>query len=117
MKDESGPPAPSVEASNRGYDSRPIPDRLLAIFLAALVVALVLGYLFVNKLVDIRARRTVRWLIAKTAGPANCRPVAGQTPYTFGRLTIGGTEDSCHSCARSDAWDSAPKTGNGQQVR
>ena len=29
------------------------PDRLLAIFLAALVVALVLGYLFLNKLVDI----------------------------------------------------------------
>jgi hypothetical protein len=53
MKDESGPPAPSVEPSHRGYDSRPIPDRLLAIFLAVLVVALVLGYLFVNKLAQI----------------------------------------------------------------
>ena len=53
MKDESGPPAPSVEPAHRGYDSRPIPDRLLAIFLAVLVVALVLGYLFVNKLAEI----------------------------------------------------------------
>jgi hypothetical protein len=53
MKDESGPPAPLVEPPHRGYDSRPIPDRLLAIFLAALVVALVLGYLFVNKLASI----------------------------------------------------------------
>ena len=53
MKDDSGPPAPSGEPSHHGYDSRPIPDRLLAIFLAALVVALVLGYLFLNKLVDI----------------------------------------------------------------
>jgi hypothetical protein len=56
MKDEGGPPAPSVEASNRDYDSRPIPDRLLAIFLAALVVALVLGYLFLSKLVNISSQ-------------------------------------------------------------
>jgi hypothetical protein len=53
MKDESGPPAPSVEPPHRGYDSRPIPDRLLGIFLAVLVVALVIGYLFVNKLAEI----------------------------------------------------------------
>jgi len=53
MKDENGPPVPSVEPPHRGYDSRPIPDRLLAIFLAVLVVALVLGYLFVNKLAEI----------------------------------------------------------------
>jgi hypothetical protein len=53
MKDDSGAPAPSGEPSHRGYDSRPIPDRLLAIFLAALVLAMVLGYLFLNKLVDI----------------------------------------------------------------
>jgi hypothetical protein len=52
MKDEGGPPAP-VEPPHRGYDSRPIPDRLLAIFLAVLVIALVLGYLFVNKLAAI----------------------------------------------------------------
>ena len=56
MKDESGPPAPSVEPPHRGYDSRPIPDHLLGIFLAVLVVALVLGYLFVNKLVDISSQ-------------------------------------------------------------
>jgi hypothetical protein len=56
MKDENGPPSPSVAPSQRGYDSRPIPDRLLAIFLAALVVALVLGYLFLNKLVDISSQ-------------------------------------------------------------
>jgi hypothetical protein len=43
MKDERGPPPPSGEPSHRGYDSRPIPDRLLAIFLAGLVLALVLG--------------------------------------------------------------------------
>jgi hypothetical protein len=53
MKDESGAPAPPVEPSHRGYDARPIPDRLLVIFLAVLVVALVLGYLFVNKLAEI----------------------------------------------------------------
>jgi hypothetical protein len=56
MKDERGPPAPSGEPSHHGYDSRPIPDRLLAIFLAVLVVALVLGYLFLNKLVDISSQ-------------------------------------------------------------
>ena len=47
MKDERDAPAPSGEPPHHGYDSRPIPDRLLAIFLA------VLGYLFLNKLVDI----------------------------------------------------------------
>jgi hypothetical protein len=56
MKDENGPPAPSVEPMHRSYDTRPIPDRLLAIFLAALVLALVLGYLFLNKLVDISSQ-------------------------------------------------------------
>jgi hypothetical protein len=34
-------------------DSRPIPDSVLAIFLAILAVALVLGYLFLNKMVEI----------------------------------------------------------------
>jgi hypothetical protein len=52
-KDESAPPAPSGEPSNRSYDGRPIPDSVLAIFLAILAVALVLGYLFLNKMVDI----------------------------------------------------------------
>jgi hypothetical protein len=32
---------------------RPVSNRMLAIFLAALAAALVLGYLFVNKLADI----------------------------------------------------------------
>lgn len=56
MKDKRGPSAPSGDPAHRGYDLRPIPDRLLAIFLAALVVALVLGYLFLNKLVDISSQ-------------------------------------------------------------
>jgi hypothetical protein len=68
MKDESGAPASSVEASNRGHDSRPIPDRLLAIFLAALGVALVLGYLFVNKLVDISSQEDCALAHRKNCG-------------------------------------------------
>ena len=35
------------------WDSRPIPDSVLAIFLVVLVAALLLGYLFLNKMVDI----------------------------------------------------------------
>ena len=57
MKDKRGPSAPSGDPAHRGYNSQPIPDRLLAIFLAALVVALVLGYLFLNKLVDISSQK------------------------------------------------------------
>jgi hypothetical protein len=53
MMDESDPSRPSGEPSHRNYDSRPIPDGMLAVFVAGLVVALVLGYLFLNKLVDI----------------------------------------------------------------
>ena len=41
---------------NQDVDSRPIPDSMLAIFLAILAVALVLGYLFLNKLVDISSQ-------------------------------------------------------------
>jgi hypothetical protein len=52
-KDESDAPEPPAEPSHHNYDSRPIPDRVLAVFLAVLAVALVLGYLFVNKMVDI----------------------------------------------------------------
>jgi hypothetical protein len=52
-KDEGGAPTPSGKPSNRSYDERPIPDALLAIFLVALATALVLGYLFLNKLVAI----------------------------------------------------------------
>jgi hypothetical protein len=52
-KDEGGAPAPPGKPSNRGYDERPIPDALLAVFVAVLATALVLGYLFLNKLVAI----------------------------------------------------------------
>jgi hypothetical protein len=51
--DEGGASAPSGKPSNRSYDERPIPDALLAIFLAVLATALVLGYLFLNKMVEI----------------------------------------------------------------
>jgi len=51
-KDESGAPAPG-EPSKRRFDERPISDVLLAIFLGVLATALVLGYLFLNKMVDI----------------------------------------------------------------
>jgi hypothetical protein len=37
---------------NDGAGPRPVSDRGLAVFLVALAVALVLGYLFVNKLAD-----------------------------------------------------------------
>jgi hypothetical protein len=52
-KDEGGAPAPSGKPSNRDYDERPIPDALLAVFIAVLATVLVLGYLFLNKLVAI----------------------------------------------------------------
>jgi hypothetical protein len=52
--DQSAPPAPG-EPPDRTHDldTRPIPDSVLAIFLAILAVALVLGYLFLNKMADI----------------------------------------------------------------
>jgi hypothetical protein len=55
MKDEGGHPAPIGEPSKpaSGEGSRPVSDAMLAIFLATLTIALVLGYLFLNKLVDI----------------------------------------------------------------
>jgi hypothetical protein len=52
-KDEDGAQAPAGKPPYRGYDERPIPDALLAIFLATLATALVLGYLFLNKMVAI----------------------------------------------------------------
>jgi hypothetical protein len=54
-QDESTTAAPTAEPPDRNheFDSRPIPDSVLAIFLAILVVALVLGYLFLNKMIDI----------------------------------------------------------------
>ena len=52
---QNGGSGPSGEPSNRGDDvgSRPIPGAVLAMILAILAVALVLGYLFVNKMADI----------------------------------------------------------------
>jgi hypothetical protein len=54
-KDRSGGAAPSGEPPDHGNDPnlRPVSDAALAIFIAALTIALVLGYLFLNKLVDI----------------------------------------------------------------
>jgi type VI protein secretion system component VasF len=54
-KDQSGGAAPSGEPPDRNNErnSRPVSDAMLAIFLAALAAALVLGYLFLNRLVDI----------------------------------------------------------------
>jgi hypothetical protein len=52
-KDESSTSAPPGEPSKHRFDERPIPDALLAIFLSVLAIALVLGYLFLNKMVDI----------------------------------------------------------------
>ena len=54
-QDESTPPAPTGKPPDRNHDvdSRPIPDSVLAIFLAMLAAALVFGYLFLSKMVDI----------------------------------------------------------------
>jgi hypothetical protein len=55
MKHEDGGGPRPVEPSKRVGDdeSGPVSNRALVIFLAALAAALVLGYLFVNKLADI----------------------------------------------------------------
>jgi len=51
---QSGAPPPGQPTGRSdGQESRPLSDRMLAIFFAALVTALVLGYLLLNKLVDI----------------------------------------------------------------
>ena len=52
---KGGGAAPSEEPPDHGNDPnlRPVSDATLAIFLAALAIALVLGYLLLNKLVDI----------------------------------------------------------------
>jgi hypothetical protein len=52
--DQPPPPTPGEPPDrNHDLDTRPIPDSVLAIFLAILAVALVLGYLLLNKMVDI----------------------------------------------------------------
>ncbi len=54
-EDQGGRAGPSGEPSGRSDDdsSQPVPGGVLAMILAILAVALVLGYLFVNKLADI----------------------------------------------------------------
>jgi hypothetical protein len=54
-REDQGGPVPPKPALGRedGHEQPPIPGPALAIFFAALAVALVLGYLFVNKLADI----------------------------------------------------------------
>jgi hypothetical protein len=55
IEHEHGTGPRPVEPSKRESDdeSGPVSNRALVIFLAALAAALVLGYLFVNKLADI----------------------------------------------------------------
>ena len=71
MKDESRDPAPPDEP-DRGYsgDWRPIPDRVLAVMVAIFVAALVLGYLFLNKMADISTEED-----CALARRANCAPI------------------------------------------
>jgi hypothetical protein len=53
-KDRSGAARPGEPPDHSNDENlRPVSDATLAIFLVALVAALVLGYLFLNKLVDI----------------------------------------------------------------
>jgi hypothetical protein len=52
-EDEDRLSATSNDRTKRHDDTGPVPDRALAIFMALLALALVLGYLFLNKLVDI----------------------------------------------------------------
>jgi hypothetical protein len=51
--EEHRPSAGSGDPAKRDDHLRPVSDRGLAIFMALLALALVLGYLFLNKLVQI----------------------------------------------------------------
>ena len=55
MNDESGDRATPGKPAEQNYsgDWRPIPDRVLAVIVVIFAAALVLGYLFLNKMVDI----------------------------------------------------------------
>jgi hypothetical protein len=50
---QSGGAAPPPSNRSKAREARPVSDAMLAIIVAALAAALVLGYLFLNKLVDI----------------------------------------------------------------
>jgi|HubBroStandDraft_4_1064222.scaffolds.fasta_scaffold407155_1 hypothetical protein len=54
-QDPNRSPQPAQPSPARGSSAEPLPvsGRMLALFFAALAVALVVGYLFLNKLVDI----------------------------------------------------------------
>jgi hypothetical protein len=53
-KKQGGGSQPSEPADRGIYDeTQPVSNQMLAIFFAALAVALVLGYFFLNKLADI----------------------------------------------------------------
>jgi hypothetical protein len=51
--EEDMPSTTSSDPAKRDDHSRPVSDRGLAIFMALLALALLLGYLFLNKLVQI----------------------------------------------------------------
>jgi hypothetical protein len=51
--EEHHPPGTSSDPAKRDDHLRPVSDRGLVIFMALLALALVLGYLFLNKLVQI----------------------------------------------------------------
>ena len=72
MKSESGDPAPPEPPAGQGHpgDWRPIPDRMLAMIVAIVAAALVLGYLFLNKLADISSEED-----CALAHRRNCAPI------------------------------------------
>ena len=78
MKDESGPPAPSVEPPHRGYDFTTDPRSSAGDISGGPRVALVLGYLFVNKLVDISSQEDCALAHRKNCAAGGCaiRPLS-----------------------------------------
>jgi hypothetical protein len=73
-KDENRVSPPPGERSKHSFDERPIPDAVLGIFLVALATALVLGYLLLNKMVQISQQEDCmlghRGNCAATAAPS-----------------------------------------------
>jgi hypothetical protein len=68
-EDQGGGTARSGDAAGRDH-ARPVSDPVLAIFVAALAAVLVLGYLFLNKLVDIS--REEDCMLSRSR---NCAPI------------------------------------------